>query len=107
QAAVDPSSKRVETLRVALEKDGCRRAARPPEHGLRALDDSQQVVALRCDVGARRVHPAGAGAEHLAAVRQHVQARTEHAAEHRIAVRAATAYRGEAWNGQQVITGVA
>ncbi len=107
EAGVDPPAQLAEILRITLEEDGRRRVARPPEHGLRPLDHRQRIVVLRCDVGAGRVHAARAGAEHLGTVGQQLQARTEHAAEYRVAVGAAATHGGETGNGLQVVTRVA
>ena len=97
----------LETLRLTFEQHGTSRSPRPPAYALRALDDGKAVVGLRCDVGAGRVHPVGTGADHLAAVGQQVDARTEHAAQHRVAVAAAAANRREARNGLQIVGGIA
>ncbi len=107
EAGVDSPAQLAEILRITLEEDGRRRVARPPEHGLRSLDHRQRIVVLRCDVGAGRVHTARAGTEHLGTVGQQLQARTEHAAEYRVAVGAAATHGGETGNGLQVVTRVA
>ena len=103
---IDPGAQFAEMLRFALEQDGAGRCPRAPEYGLRALDHGQLVVGFRRDVGRGGVHAAGAGAEHHAAIGEDVQARTEHAAQHRVAVGAAVADQGEAGNGLEVVATV-
>lgn len=107
QAGVDPRAEFAEALRLTLEEDRPGRRARPPEHRLRALDHGELVVGFRRDVGGRRVHPVRTGTEHHAAVGEDVQARTEHPAQHRVAVAAAVADHREAGNGLQVVGPIA
>ncbi|MNV19092.1 hypothetical protein D3C71_1099400 [compost metagenome] len=106
-AGIHPRAEFAEAFRLALEQDGAGRSARPPKHGLRAFDHGQLVVGFRRNVGGRRVHPPRTGAKHHAAVGEDVQARAEHAAQHRVAVGAAVAHLGEARNGFQIIRAVA
>ena len=91
---------------IAFEAHGAGRGTCPPAHALRALDDGQAVEALRCDVGQRVVHARGAGADQVAVIAEDVQARTQHAAQHRVTVGAAVADGGEARNGLQVVGAV-
>ncbi|MNL14240.1 hypothetical protein D3C87_1351710 [compost metagenome] len=106
-AGIHPRAEFAEAFRLALEQDGAGRSARPPKHGLRAFDHGQLVVGFRRNVGGRRVHPPRTGAKHHAAVGEDVQARAEHAAQHRVAIGAAVAYRREAGNRLEVIRAVA
>ncbi|MCY1410665.1 hypothetical protein D9M71_260360 [compost metagenome] len=103
QAGIDPAAKLAEFLRLAIEEDGPGRGARAPDHALRTLDHGQAVIGFRRDVRGGGVHAVGAGAEHHAAVGEDVQARAEHAAQHRVAIGAAGANRREAGDGLQVI----
>ncbi|MNX95289.1 hypothetical protein D3C86_1275580 [compost metagenome] len=106
-AGVHPCAEFAEAFRLAVEEDGARRSTRAPEHGLRAFDHGQFVVGFRRDVRGWRVHPPRAGAEHHAAVGEDVQARTEHAAQHRVTVGAAIANLGETRNGLQIVRAIA
>lgn len=107
QAAVDAVVGLAELLRLALEQHRRRRGTRAPEYGLRALDDGQLVEGIRADIGTRRIHAVGAGAEHFTAIGEQFQTRAEHAAEHRIAVHPAVTHRGETGNGLQVVGAIA
>ena len=107
QAGVQAAAEFAEAFRLAFEQHRAGRGTGAPEHGLRALDHGQPVEGLRCDVGAGRVHPVGAGAEHQAAVGAQVDARAEHAAQHRVAVAAAAADGGKAGDGLEVVGGIA
>ena len=106
QAGIDPRAQFAEVLGFALEEDGARRGARAPEHGLWAFDHGELVVGFRRDVGGGCVHAPGAGAEHFAAVGEDVQARAEHATQHRVAIGAAVADQGEAGDGLEVVAAV-
>ena len=106
QAGIDPRAQFAEVLGFALEEDGARRGARAPEHGLWAFDHGELVVGFRRDIGGGCVHAPGAGAEHFAAVGEDVQARAEHATQHRVAIGAAVADQGEAGDGLEVVAAV-
>ena len=93
----------VEARGFTLKAHRARRCSRPPQHRLRAFDHGQAVVGFRGDIGQRVVHPRRASAGHAAVVAQQVEARTEHAAQHRVAIAAAIAYGGKAGNGFEVV----
>lgn len=95
-AGVDPRAQFAELLRLTVEQHRAGRGAGAPEHGLRAFDHGELVVGFRRDVGGGCVHAARAGAEHHAAVGEDIQARAEHAAQHRVAIGAAVAHQGKA-----------
>jgi len=103
RTGVRPQARLLEARRIAFEAHGAGRGTGAPAHALRALDDGQSVEALRRDVGQRIVHARWAGADQVAIVAEDVQARTEHAAQHRVTVGATVADGGEAGNGLQVI----
>lgn len=107
ETAVEAHAGALETRRHALEQHGAGRRARTVQHGLRPFHDGDLVIAFRRDVRGRRIHPVRARAERRHSVRQDVQPRTEHPAQHGIAVRAAAADRREAGNRLQVIGAVA
>ncbi|MNZ60335.1 hypothetical protein D3C78_784030 [compost metagenome] len=86
QAGVDPAAEGAEFFRFTFEKDGPGRAAGAPDHALRAFDNGEAVIGFRRDVRGRCVHAVGAGTEHHTTVGEDVQARTEHAAQHRVTV---------------------
>ncbi len=103
---VDPCAQLAELLRLALEQDSTGRRARAPEHGLWTFDHRELVVGLRRDIRGGRIHSARAGAEHHAAIGEDIQARAEHAAQHRVAVGTAVAHEGEAGDGLEVVAAV-
>ncbi len=107
RTGVDVHARLIETWRVAFEAHCPGRGTGAPAHALRPLDDGQPVEGFRGDVGQRVVHPRGTRADQVALVTDDVQARAEHAAQHRIAVGAAVADRGEAGNRLQVIGAIA
>ncbi|MNP38712.1 hypothetical protein D3C76_1322460 [compost metagenome] len=107
QAGIDAAAKLTELFRLAFKKDGPGRTTRAPEYGLWAFDDGQAVVGFRGNIGSGCVHSVGAGAEHGAAVGEDVQARAKHAAQHRVAIGAASTYGREARDGFQVVGAVA
>ena len=107
QAAGGLHARLGEVRDLALEAHRAGGSAAAPQHRLRPLDDDQAVVGFRRDVRQRVVHARGTGAAHRAVVGHQVDARAEHAAQHRIAVGTAAAQRGEAGNGLQVVRSVA
>ena len=107
QAAVEAHAGLVEARRHALEHHGAGRRAGTVQHGLRPLHDGDLVIAFRRDIRRRRVHPARTCAERRHPVRQDVQPRAEHPAQHEVAVGAAAADRRETGDRFQVIRAVA
>ncbi|MNS28422.1 hypothetical protein D3C72_603950 [compost metagenome] len=105
-ACVHAGAEFAEALWLTIEQHRTRRRAGAVKHRLRAFDHGEFVVGFRRDIRSRRVHSAGAGAEHHAAVGEDVQARTEHAAQYRIAVGAAIAHQRKARNGLQIIAAI-
>lgn len=87
---------RVEAFGVALEQRRAGEVAAAVEHRLRALEHGDAVVDLGEDVGRGRVHAHAAAAEDVLPVHLHVEPRAGETAQHRIAVGAALADRGEA-----------
>ncbi len=74
QAGIDPAAECAEFLGLTLEQDGTCRAARAPDHALRAFDHGQAVVGFRRNVRGGGIHAVGAGAQHQAAIGEDVQA---------------------------------
>ena len=107
QAGIDTHAGLVEIGNLALEAHRAGRGATAPQHRLRALDHGQAVIGFWRDIGHRIVHARRAGTTHRAVIRQQIQARTEHAAQHRITIGATTAQHREAGNRLQVIRAIA
>lgn len=106
-AAVEAHAGPLETRRRALEQHGAGRCAGAVQHRLRPFHDRHLVVAFRCDIGSRRVHPVRTRAERRHPVREHVEPRAEHAAQYGVAVRSAAADRREAGDRLQIVGAVA
>ena len=84
------------TRHIAFETHRASRTHRPPQHRLRAFHHHHAIKGFRRHIGHRIVHPRRTGAGHAAIVGKQIQARTEHAAQHRIAIAATAADRGKA-----------
>ncbi len=73
-AGMQARAELAEMLRLTLETHHTCRSAGAPDHRLRALGHAQQIIGFRRNIGAGRVHPSGAGAEHLPAIGEQQQA---------------------------------
>ena len=84
---------------VALEQHGAGHVAGAMDHGLRTLEHGQAIIGIGKHIGGGRVHAATAATQNLLAIEQHVQPRSGHAAQHRVAIGTALADHREAGNG--------
>ena len=91
---------------IPLEQHRAGHVARAVDHGLRPLEHGQAVIGVGKHIGGRRVHAAAAATQDVLAIQQHVQARSGHAAQHRVAIGATLADHGEAGNGLEDVGSV-